>query len=76
MACTHKVDLTARLDDTVDTRNYKNLMNEEFAFCVKILPQIIQKANTLYEKQMATKKVIKFCCDFRLLEERCREYEA
>lgn len=71
-----KVDLTARPDDTVDTRNYKNLMNKEFAFCVKILPQIIQKANKLYEKQMATKKVIKFCCDFRLLEERCREYEA
>ena len=71
-----KVDLTASPDDTVDTRNYKNLMNEEFAFCVKILPQIIQKASKLYEKQMATKKVIKFCCDFRLLEERCREYEA
>lgn len=71
-----KVDLTASPDDTVDTRNYKNLMNKEFAFCVKILPQIIQKANKLYEKQMATKKVIKFCCDFRLLEERCREYEA
>ena len=71
-----KVDLTARPDDTVDTRNYKNLMNEEFAFCVKILPQIIQKASKLYEKQKTTKIVIKFCCDFRLLEERCREYEA
>lgn len=71
-----KVDLTASPDDTVDTRNYKNLMNKEFAFCVKILPQIIQKANKLYIKQKETGVVIKFCCDFRLLEERCREYEA
>lgn len=51
-------------------------MNKEFAFCVKILPQIIQKASKLYEKQKETGVVIKFCCDFRLLEEKCREYEA
>lgn len=70
-----KVDLTASPDDTVDTRNYKNLMNKEFAFCVKILPQIIQKANKLYIKQKETGVVIKFCCDFRLLEEKCSEYE-
>ena len=70
-----KVDLTANSDDTVEVRNYKNLMNKEFAFCVKILSQIIQKASKLYEKQMATKKFIKFCCDFQLFEEKCGEYE-
>jgi protein AbiQ len=39
-----------------------------------MLPLIIQKASKLYEKQISTGKVIKFCCDFKLLEEKCREY--
>ena len=36
-----KVNLTAKLSDSAETINYKNLMNKEFAFCVKILPSII-----------------------------------
>ena len=71
-----KVDLTAKPSDSAETISYKNLMNKEFAFCVKILPSIIQKAAKLYDKQMKTCKVIKFCCDFKLLEEKCREYKA
>ena len=68
------VDLCVQENDSVDQRNYKNLMNKEFSFCIKILPLIIQKASKLYEKQISTGKVIKFCCDFKLLEEKCREY--
>ncbi|MBQ4439300.1 type III toxin-antitoxin system ToxN/AbiQ family toxin [bacterium] len=71
-----RVDLTTNPQDSVETRNYKNLMNKEFAFCLKILPLIIQKANELYDKQISTGKILKFCCDFRLLEERSREYSA
>lgn len=71
-----RVDLTTNPQDSVETRNYKNLMNKEFAFCLKILPIIIQKANELYDKQISTGKILKFCCDFRLLEERSREYSA
>lgn len=71
-----KVDLTIQTTDSIEVRNYKNLMNKEFSFCVKILPAIIQKASKLYEKQIKTKKVIKFCCDFTVLEEKCREYKA
>ena len=29
----------------------------------------IEKANKLYDKQMRTGKVAKFCCDFKALEE-------
>ena len=69
-----RVDLTANTQDSVETRNYKNLMNKEFSFCLKILPLIIQKANKLYDEQISTGKIAKFCCDFKLLEEKSREY--
>lgn len=31
--------------------------------------EVIGRANKLYDKQMATGKVVKFCCDFKALEE-------
>ncbi|MGN0740567.1 MAG: type III toxin-antitoxin system ToxN/AbiQ family toxin [Treponema sp.] len=70
-----KVDLVHADTDSEEIRNYKNLMNKEFAFCIKLSKLIIQKAGKLYEKQMSTGKVIKFCCDFKLLEEKCRAYK-
>lgn len=70
-----KVDLTANPNDSIETRNYKNLMNKEYSFCLKILDSIIKKANKLYDRQIKTGKVIKFCCDFKLLEKKCIEYE-
>lgn len=69
-----KVDLTHSEADSVEIRNYKNLMNKEFAFCLKIMDSVIQKASKLYEKQMKAGRVIPFCCDFKLLEKKCREY--
>ncbi len=69
-----KVNLVHSSTDSEETRNYKNLMNKEFAFCLKILHLIIQKASKVYEKQMTTGKVVKFCCDFKLLEEKCKDY--
>lgn len=69
-----KVDLTHSDADSKEIKNYKNLMNKEFSFCLKIIDSIIQKAGRLYEKQMKTGKVVKFCCDFKLLEEKCKEY--
>lgn len=69
------VDLVAKQKDTTEERNYKNLLNKEFSFCLKILPSIIQKANKLYNKQIETGKIIKFCCDFKLIEEKCDQYK-
>ena len=69
------LDLIKRQSDSIEDRNYKNLLNKEFAFCVKMLPLIIQKANKLYNKQISTGLIKKFCCDFRLLEEKCKEYK-
>ena len=43
----------------------------------KMIPiMVIQKANKLYEKQMNSGRVIPFCCDFKLLEEKCIEYKS
>ncbi len=69
-----KVDLVVNSNDSIEVRNYKNLMNKEYSFCLKILTSIIQKANKLYNKQILTGKVIKFCCDFKLLEEKCKKF--
>ena len=33
------------------------------------MDEVIRKANKLYDKQMVTGKVVKFCCDFKALEE-------
>ena len=71
-----EVDLNPSESDSPADKKYKVLLNIEYSFCLKIIDSVIQKASKLYEKQMATKKVIKFCNDFRLLEEKCREYEA
>lgn len=70
------VDLNPSEDDSVAEKKYKVLLNIEYSFCLKIIDSVIQKASRLYEKQIKTKKVIKFCCDFGLLEEKCREYRA
>ena len=71
-----KVNLIHSDTDSEQIRNYKNLMNKEFAFCLKLLPLMIKKASKIYEKQMSTGKVVKYCCDFKLLEEKCREYKS
>ena len=69
-----EVDLNPAESDSAADKKYKVLLNIEYSFCLKIIESVINKASLLYEKQMRTKKVIKFCCDFRLLEEKCREY--
>ena len=68
------VDLVANADDTNEIKNYKNLLNKEYAFCLKIMDSILRKASKLYDKQKETGKVIKFCADFSLLEKRCEEF--
>ena len=71
-----KVNLIHSTTDSEEVRNYKNLMNKEFAFCLKLLPLMIKKATKIYEKQISTGKIVKYCCDFKLLEEKCREYKS
>ena len=70
-----QINLNPSDNDSEHDKKYKVLLNIEYTFCLKIIDSIIQKASKLYDKQMKTKKIIPFCCDFRLLEEKCKEYE-
>lgn len=52
-----------------NVKKYKDLLNKKYSFCLKVIDEVIGRANKLYDKQMATGKVVKFCCDFKALEE-------
>lgn len=64
-----RININSSDDDSDDMRKYKDLLNKEYSFCLKVINEVIGKANKLYDKQMKTGKVIKFCCDFKALEE-------
>lgn len=70
-----EVSLNPLPTDSDEEKKYKVLLNIEYSFCLKILNSIIHKASKLYEKQMSTGKIAKFCCDFKLLEQKCMEYK-
>ena len=63
-----RVNINPDKNDTEDIRKYKDLLNKEYSFCLKIIDEVIGKANRLYDKQIQTGKVAKFCCDFKALE--------
>lgn len=69
------VNINPDKNDSLDTKKYKILLNLEYTFCLKIIEQIITKISRLYEKQIKTGKIIKFCCDFKLLEQKCDEWK-
>ena len=64
-----RVNINPDDTDSDEIKKYKDLLNKEYSFCVKIIDEVIGKANKLYDKQMETGKVAKFCCDFKMLEE-------
>lgn len=64
-----RVNINPNDSDTDDVKKYKDLLNKEYSFCLKIIKEVIEKANKLYDKQMETGNVVKFCCDFKILEE-------
>ena len=69
------INLNPQDGDSEEEKKYKDLLNKEYSFCLKILDDVIDKANRTYEKQMRSGKVQKFCCDFKVLEEVCYAYE-
>lgn len=64
-----RVNINPNDSDSDDVKKYKDLLNKEYSFCLKIINEVIGKVNKLYDKQMETGKVAKFCCDFKALEE-------
>lgn len=64
-----RVNINPDKSDTDAVKKYKDLLNKEYVFCLKIINEVIGTANKLYDKQMETGTVAKFCCDFKALEE-------
>ena len=69
-----EINLNSSPDDSENMKKYKVLLNIEYSFCIKIIDSVIQKANELYDRQISSGKIANFCCDFKLLEEKSREY--
>lgn len=69
-----KVNMNKESSDTLELVKYKDLLNKEYSFCLKIVQDLLKKADKLYENQMLTGKVKKFCCDFKILEQTCDTY--
>ncbi len=63
-----RVNINPEPADTETLRKYKDLLNKEYIFCLKIIDDVIAKANKIYDKQKKTGKVSRFCCDFKALE--------
>ena len=55
-------------DDSKSVVDYKILQEKEYRACVKIFDDIKRHAQDIYNKQMSTGKIQKFCCDYGLLE--------
>ena len=60
-------------DDSI--KKYKDLLNKEYSFCIKVIDEIVIKASRIYEKQVKTGKPQMFACDFLLLEKVAKEYK-
>ena len=68
------VDINSHVDDSEEIEKYKDLMNKEYSFCIKIMDDILTKASKIYDKQKATGKVQMFACDFHKLEQVADEW--
>lgn len=55
--------------------DYRNLLNKEIQFCNRNRQAIRSKANQAYRYGTNKKHYLaQYCCDFKLLEEKAREY--
>lgn len=69
------VNINFDKNDTLEEKFYKDLLQNEYNFCVNIIDKIIAKAEKVYDKQTTTKYGLKFCCDFKALEKVVDNYE-
>ncbi|MBO5353742.1 MAG: type III toxin-antitoxin system ToxN/AbiQ family toxin [Lachnospiraceae bacterium] len=51
-----RVNLNPDKKDTDEVKKYKDLLNKEYSFCLKIIYEVIGKANRLYDKQERDKR--------------------
>lgn len=71
------VDIIEDITDSIETKQYKSLLIEQLNWCQRNRELIEKKALKLYNTVLkgSNIKLINRCCDFKLLEERCLDYE-
>lgn len=71
----NEVNINFDENDTIEERHYKDLLQNEYNFCVRIVDDIILRANKVYDKQTNKNNGLKFCCDFKALEKFVNQYK-
>ena len=54
--------------------SYKQILISQYHFCNKHIQEIQEKARITYERSQKIEFFKKVCCNFKLLEEKCKEY--
>lgn len=72
-----KKDQLIEFDINNEEEKYRQILISQYHFCNKHIGEIVQKANTTYLRRIEGKNnfLKKVCCDFKLLEEKCKKYK-
>jgi protein AbiQ len=73
-----KIDFHIQVSDSNSTKQYKTLLKTQYEWCKENRSKIIKKADILYNrvvKGRASQNLIRRCCNFKLLEQKCKDYE-
>lgn len=58
-----------------EENGYKQILISQYRFCNKHSEEIMKKAEQTYFKSFSNNFLKKVCCDFPLLEKKCKEYK-
>lgn len=66
-----------RFDINLENRKYKQILISQYRFCNKHKKEILKKANSTYLNRINGKNkfLVKVCCNYKLLEQKCLEYK-
>lgn len=66
-----------RFDINLENRRYKQILISQYRFCNKHTKEILKKANYTYLNRIDGKNkfLVKVCCNYKLLEQKCLEYK-
>ena len=61
--------------EELDDKDYQNLFQKEYSFCLNIKDKVLKRVEKIYQKQKETKIVRKANCNFLKLEEAMLKWE-
>ncbi len=64
-----------KFDINKESEKYKQILISQYHFCNKHIQEIKEKALATYNRSQKNKFLKKVCCNFKLLEEKLKEYK-